>query len=101
MGEEGRPQATTNKWRGPTMPRNNQQMEGRNKRHQRQRRWLRGGGRQTGNTTTDDQVGGDGAVAIKRRVADLDAEGVRCVRWEREGGQKCGGVKLATLQPTN
>jgi hypothetical protein len=70
MGEEGRPQATTNKWRGPKMQRNNQQMEGRNKRHQRQRRWLRGGGRQMGNMTTDDRVGGDGAVAIKRRVAD-------------------------------
>jgi hypothetical protein len=70
MGEEGRPQATTNKWRGPTMPRNNQQTEGRKKRHQRQRRWLRGRGRQTGNTTTDDRVGGDGVVAIKRRVAD-------------------------------
>ena len=70
MGEEGRPQATTNKWRGPTMPHNNQQTEGCNKRHQRQKRWLRGEGRQTGNTTTDDRVGGDGAVAIKRRVAD-------------------------------
>jgi len=67
MGEGGRPEATTNEWRGPTMPRNNQQTEGHNK---RQRRWLRGGGRQTGNTTTNDRVGGDGAVAIKRRVAD-------------------------------
>ena len=47
------------------MPRNNQQTEGRNK---RQRRWLRGGGRR--NTTTNDRVGSNGAVAIKRRVAD-------------------------------
>ena len=38
-GEGGRPEATTNEWRGQTMPRNNQQMEGHNK---RQRRWLRG-----------------------------------------------------------
>ena len=67
MGEGGRPEATTNEWRGPMMPRNNQQTKGCNK---RQRRWLRGGGRQTGKTTTNDQVGGDGAVAIKRRVAD-------------------------------
>jgi hypothetical protein len=69
MGEGGRSVATTNEWRGPTMPRNNQQTEGRNK---RQRRWLRGRGRQTGNTTTNDndRVGGVGAVAIKRRVAD-------------------------------
>jgi hypothetical protein len=37
------------------------------------------------NTTTNDRMGGDGAVAIKRRGADLDAE----------------GVKRATLQPTN
>ena len=65
MGEGGRPEATTNEWRGTTMPRNNQQTEGRNK---RQRRWLRGGGRR--NTTTNDRVGSDGAVAIKRRVAD-------------------------------
>ncbi len=62
MGEGGRPEAT----RGPTMPRNNQQTEGHNK---RQRRWLRGGGRQMGNTTTNDRVGGNGAVAIERRVA--------------------------------
>jgi hypothetical protein len=52
--------------------RNNQQMEGCN---ERQRRWLRGGGRQTVNTTTNDRVGGDGVVAIndskiKRRGAD-------------------------------
>ena len=65
MGEGGRPEATTNEWRGPTMPRNNQQTEGRNK---RQRHWLRGGGRR--NMTTNDRVGSDGAVAIKRRVAD-------------------------------
>jgi len=67
MGEGGRPEATTSKWMGPTMPRNNQKTEGHN---EMQRRWLRGGGRQTGNTTTNDRVGGDGAVVIKRRVAD-------------------------------
>jgi len=67
MGEGGRPEATINEWRGPTMPRNNQQMEGR---IERQRRWLRGGGRQMGNTTTNDRVGGDGAVVIKRRIVD-------------------------------
>jgi len=67
MGEGGRSEATTNEWRGPMMPRNNQQTKGHN---ERQRRWLRGGGRQTGSMTTNDQVGGDGAVAIKRRVAD-------------------------------
>jgi hypothetical protein len=66
MGEGGRPEATTNKWRGPTMPRNNQQTEGRN---EMQRRWLRGRGRQMGNTTTNNRVGGNGAVAIERRVA--------------------------------
>ena len=66
MGEGGRPEATTNKWRDPTMPRNNQQTEGRN---EMQRRWLRGRGRQMGNTTTNDRVGGDGAVVIERRVA--------------------------------
>ncbi len=64
------------------MPHNNQQTEGC---YERQRRWLRGGGRQTGNTTTNDRVGGNGAVALKRRGADVDAE----------------GVKQATLQPTN
>ena len=37
------------------------------------------------NTTTDDQVGGNGAVALKCRDTDLDAK----------------GVKQATLQPTN
>jgi len=67
MGEGGRPEATTNEWRGPMMPRNNQQTEGCN---ERQRHWLRSGSRRTGNTTTNDRVGGDGAVAIKRRVAD-------------------------------
>ena len=67
MGEGGMPEATTNKWRGPTMPRTNQLREGCNK---RQRHWLRGRGRQTGNTTTNDQVGGDGAVAIKHRDVD-------------------------------
>ena len=82
MEEGGRPEATTNKWRGPTMPHNNQQTEGC---YERQRRWLRGGGRQTGNMTTNDRVGGNGAVAIKHRGADGDAE----------------GVKRATLQPTN
>ena len=51
MEEGGRPEATTNKWRGPSMPPNNQQTEGRS---ERQRRWLRGGGRQMGNTTTND-----------------------------------------------
>jgi len=64
MGEGGRPETTTNEWRGPTMPRNNQQMEECN---ERQRRWLRGGGRQTGYTTTNNRVGGNGAVAIKLR----------------------------------
>ena len=49
------------------MPRNNQQTEGCN---ERQRLWLRGGGRQTGDTTTNNQVGDDGAVGIKRRGAD-------------------------------
>ena len=67
MGEGGRPEATTNKWRGPTMPHNNQQTEGHNK---RQRLWLRGGGRQMGNTTTNNQVGGNNAVVIKRRGAN-------------------------------
>ena len=67
MGEGGRPEVTTNKWRGPTMPHNNQQTEGHN---ERQRRWLRSGGRQTGNMTINDQVGGDGEFAIKRRGAN-------------------------------
>ena len=67
MGEGGRPEATTNKWRGPTMPHNNQQTERCN---ERQRHWLRGRGRQMGNTTTKDQVGGNGVVAIKSRGAD-------------------------------
>ncbi len=53
--------------------------------NERQRRWLRGGDRQTGNTTTNYWVGGDGVVVIKCRGADWDAE----------------GVKQATLQPTN
>jgi len=70
MAEGGRPDATTNEWRGPTMPCNNQQTEGCN---ERQRRWLRGGGRQTGNTTTNDRVGGNCAVAIKCRGANGDA----------------------------
>ena len=67
MGEGGRPEVTINKWRGSTMPRNNQQTEGCN---ERQRHWLRGGGRQTGDMTTNNQVRDDGAVAIKRRGAD-------------------------------
>jgi hypothetical protein len=37
------------------------------------------------NTTTNDRVGGDGVVALERRCANLDAE----------------GVKQATLQTTN
>jgi len=37
------------------------------------------------NTTSNDRVGGSGAVALERRCADLDVE----------------GVKRATLQPTN
>ena len=49
------------------MPCNNLQMEGRNK---RQRRWLKGGGRRTGNATTNDCVGGDGAVAVNHRGTD-------------------------------
>jgi len=88
MGEGGRPEATANKWMGPTMTRNNKQTEGCT---ERQRRWLRGRCRKTGNTTTNDRVEGDSAVGIKRRVADCDAEGVRPVRWEREGGQRCRG----------
>jgi len=34
-----------------------------------QRCWLRGGDRQRGNMTINDQVGGDGAVVIKCRGA--------------------------------
>ena len=41
--------------------------------------------RQTDNTTTNDRVGGNNAVGLERRGANVDAE----------------GVKWATLQPTN
>ncbi len=41
--------------------------------------------RQTDNTTTNDRVGGNNAVGLERRGANVDAE----------------GVKRATLQPTN